>query len=184
MKCIKACARLCKSSTSIGHPPPHPSLVSTRAIDPFECVYQLTLGEKPGMRRSASLHKTTPSFSDVFKNSSGSAMFFLGELSTPSDINHVTVCSSGFIVPKQKNKTKKLQIKITRLHAHRFKKNKINKRSIIHRPWFRVNTQQTSALTRSSKRRQQGGREDDAVRHVKLIITPTGKQAPQHIAGV
>lgn len=46
-----------------------------------------------------SLHKTTPSFSDVFKKSSGSAMFFLGELSTPNDISHVTVCSSGFIAP-------------------------------------------------------------------------------------
>ena len=52
------------------------------------------------MSRSVSLHKTTPSFSDVFKNSSGSAMFFFGELSTPSDINHVTVCSSGFIAPQ------------------------------------------------------------------------------------
>jgi hypothetical protein len=26
-------------------------------------------------------------------------MFFLGELSTPNDISHVTVCSSGFMVP-------------------------------------------------------------------------------------
>lgn len=58
-----------------------------------------TFGSEPGTSRSMSLHKTTPSFREVFKNSSGSAMFFLGELSTPNDISHVTVCSSGFIAP-------------------------------------------------------------------------------------
>lgn len=76
-----------------------------RQLDYFLLVYlrnrfRLTLGVKPGMNRSVSLHRTTPSLSDVFKNSSGSAMFFLGELSTPDEINHVTVCSSGFIAPQ------------------------------------------------------------------------------------
>ncbi len=52
----------------------------------------------PGSTRSISLHRTIPSRRDVFRNSSGSAIFFLGELSTPNVISHVTVCSSGFIV--------------------------------------------------------------------------------------
>lgn len=62
------------------------------------CILSITFEMAPGSTRSISLHRTTPSLRDVFRNSSGSAIFFLGELSTPNVISHVTVCSSGFIV--------------------------------------------------------------------------------------
>lgn len=111
-----------------------PPFLSPAAVDHLSFVdlvnldQQLTLGVKPGISLSVSLHRTTPSFSEVFKNSSGSAMFFLGELSTPSDINHVTVCSSGFIAPRndhclgthcyKRNKVAACSVSICNSHPH------------------------------------------------------------------
>lgn len=119
------------------------------------------------MSRSVSLHRTTPSLSDVFKNSSGSAMFFLGEQSTPSDINHVTVCSSGFIAPQNDHC----------LSTHSYKKTG---------GLFRINMQLTSALLLQVKKKKKrgGGGRTTLFLHAKLMITPTGKQAPQQCTGV
>lgn len=57
----------------------------------------LTFSVDPGLSRSSSLHKTTPSFREVCRNASGSEMVFFGDSSTPSVINHVTVCSAEFM---------------------------------------------------------------------------------------
>lgn len=149
------------------------SPITSFYLERFCCIVcvdpnpQLTLGVNPGTSRSASLHRTTPSFSDVFKNSSGSAMFFLGELSTPSDINHVTVCSSGFIAPRNDHcPSTRLSKKTGGL--------------------FRINMQLTSVLLLQVRKEREGGGGGRTTRflHAKLMITPTGKQAPQQCAGV
>lgn len=57
----------------------------------------LTLSVEPGLRRSSSRHRTTPSFRELCRKASGSEMVFLGDSSTPSVINHVTVCSAEFM---------------------------------------------------------------------------------------
>jgi hypothetical protein len=59
--------------------------------------WALTFSMVPGSRRSSSLQRTTPSFSDACKKTSGSEMVFLGDSSTPRVISHVTVCSAEFI---------------------------------------------------------------------------------------
>lgn len=61
------------------------------------CVVALTFSVDPGLSRSSSLHKTTPSFRELCRNASGSEMVFFGDSSTPSVINHVTVCSAEFM---------------------------------------------------------------------------------------
>lgn len=61
------------------------------------CMIALTFSVDPGLSRSSSLHKTTPSFREVCKKASGSEMVFFGDSSTPSVINHVTVCSAEFM---------------------------------------------------------------------------------------
>lgn len=99
------------------------------------------MGVKPGMSLSVSLHRTTPSFSDVFRKSSGSAIFFLGELSTPSDINQVTVCSSGFIAPKKWSLPKQALLGEKKTGG-----------------LFRINMQLTSALLLQVKKSGGGGR--------------------------
>lgn len=138
------------SSTNHLHPIVHGLLPSLTFHN------QLTLGVKPGTSRSVSLHRTTPSLRDVFRNSSGSAMFFFGELSTPSDINHVTVCSSGFMAPKYSHcllstqgiaRKTKSSVSTCNSHPHFYKLPK-------------------------KKKRGRGGT-DEAL--AKLMITPTGK---------
>lgn len=57
----------------------------------------LTFSVDPGLSRSNSLHKTTPSLRELCRNASGSEMVFLGDSSTPSVISHVTVCSAEFM---------------------------------------------------------------------------------------
>lgn len=57
----------------------------------------LTFSVDPGLSRSSSLHRTTPSLREVCRNASGSEMVFFGDSSTPSVINHVTVCSAEFM---------------------------------------------------------------------------------------
>lgn len=77
---------------------PHGSLVSVYSA--FIFLSLVTFVIDPGTSRSISLHKTTPSLSDALRNPSGSAMFFLGELSTPREMSQVTVCSSGFMAAR------------------------------------------------------------------------------------
>lgn len=60
------------------------------------CV-ALTFSVDPGLSRSSSLHKTTPSLRELCRKASGSEMVFFGDSSTPSVINHVTVCSAEFM---------------------------------------------------------------------------------------
>ena len=57
----------------------------------------LTFSVDPGLSRSSSRHSTTPSFRELCRNASGSEMVFFGDSSTPSVINHVTVCSAEFM---------------------------------------------------------------------------------------
>lgn len=66
-------------------------------------VNALTFSVEPGLRRSNSLHKTTPSFKELWRNASGSEMVFFGDSSTPSVINHVTVCSAEFMSSRNKS---------------------------------------------------------------------------------
>lgn len=69
-----------------------------RAGEEGECVIiALTFSVEPGLSRSSSLHRTTPSFRELCRNASGSEMVFFGDSSTPSVINHVTVCSAEFM---------------------------------------------------------------------------------------
>lgn len=73
------------------------------------CVSALTFSVEPGLSRSSSLHRTTPSFREVCRNASGSEMVFFGDSSTPSVINHVTVCSAEFMSSRNRsNSTKRL----------------------------------------------------------------------------
>ncbi|KAE8299011.1 hypothetical protein D5F01_LYC01394 [Larimichthys crocea] len=62
-------------------------------------IITLTFSVHPGLSRSSSLHRTTPSFREVCRNASGSEMVFFGDSSTPSVINHlaapVTLSSSS-----------------------------------------------------------------------------------------
>ncbi len=60
-------------------------------------IIALTFSVDPGLSRSSSLHRTTPSFREVCRKASGSEMVFFGDSSTPSVINHVTVCSAEFM---------------------------------------------------------------------------------------
>lgn len=69
--------------------------------------FALTLSVEPGLSLSSSLHKTTPSLREVWRNASGSEMLFFGDSSTPSVISQVTVCSAEFMAPVAvKNTTK------------------------------------------------------------------------------
>lgn len=73
-----------------------------------ECI-ALTFSVDPGLSRSSSLHRTTPSFKELCRNASGSEMVFFGDSSTPSVINHVTVCSAEFMSSHNKSySTKRL----------------------------------------------------------------------------
>lgn len=63
----------------------------------------LTFSVEPGLSRSNSLHKTTPSFRELWRNASGSEMVFFGDSSTPSVINHVTVCSAEFMSSRNRS---------------------------------------------------------------------------------
>lgn len=68
----------------------------------------LTLSMEPGLSRSSSLHKTTPSLREVCKNASGSDIVFFGDSSTPSVISQVTVCSAEFMASvSEENPTKR-----------------------------------------------------------------------------
>lgn len=58
----------------------------------------LTFPTDPGRRRWSSLHRTTPSFREVFRNCTGSSIIILGEFKAPREISQVTICSSGFMV--------------------------------------------------------------------------------------
>lgn len=63
---------------------------------------------EPGLSRSSSLHKTTPSLREVCKNASGSDIVFFGDSSTPSVISQVTVCSAEFMASvSEENPTKR-----------------------------------------------------------------------------
>lgn len=73
-------------------------------------VNALTFSVDPGLRRSNSLHKTTPSFKELWRNASGSEMVFFGDSSTPSVINHVTVCSAEFMSSRNKSCSQKRRL--------------------------------------------------------------------------
>lgn len=73
----------------------------------------LTFSVDPGLSRSNSLHKTTPSFRELWRNASGSEMVFFGDSSTPSVINHVTVCSAEFMSSRNRSCSKKKKKRAT-----------------------------------------------------------------------
>lgn len=70
------------------------------------CFNVLTFSVEPGLSRSNSLHKTTPSLRELWRNASGSEMVFFGDSSTPSVINHVTVCSAEFMSSRNRSCSK------------------------------------------------------------------------------
>lgn len=70
-------------------------------------VNALTFSVEPGLSRSSSLHRTSPSFREFCRNASGSEMVFFGDSSTPSVINHVTVCSAEFMSSHNRSKSNK-----------------------------------------------------------------------------
>lgn len=82
------------------------------------CIIALTFSVDPGLSRSSSLHKTTPSFREVCRNASGSEMVFFGDSSTPSVINHVTVCSAEFMSSHNRSySTKRLYLVFQQLRC-------------------------------------------------------------------
>lgn len=74
------------------------------------CFNALTFSVDPGLSRSNSLHKTTPSFRELWRNASGSEMVFFGDSRTPSVINHVTVCSAEFMSSRNRSRSKKAAV--------------------------------------------------------------------------
>lgn len=97
------------------------------------CIIALTFSVDPGLSRSSSLHRTTPSFKEVCRNASGSEMVFFGDSSTPSVISHVTVCSAEFMSSHNRSYSTKRPCSVFRqlaapltLSSVRYNRNTIN----------------------------------------------------------